>query len=100
MKVPRKLLNQYVEVEWLDPVQCTVSAHEMIKGRAQLGVWHERGVLIDITDGILIVEHSHCKTTDDEKLHATWIPEELVSRIRIFTEVVAEAEGTGTLSNI
>ncbi len=100
MKVPRKLLGQYVEVEWLDPTQCTVAISEMIKGRGQLGIWRERGILIDMTDGILIIEHSHCKTTDDEKIHATWVPEELVSRIKIFAEVVAEAEGTGTLSNI
>lgn len=92
MKVPRRLVGQYVEVEWLDPVQHTVRVSEILKGRAQLGVWLERGVLIDITEGVLIIEHSHCRMSDDENIHATWVPEELVVRICAFREIADSGE--------
>lgn len=89
MKIPRKYLGQYVEIEWLDPFQDTydVIRGDFPKGRASLGRWKERGVLVDITDGVLVVQHSICKLGEQESWHATHTVEDLVTSIKALQEV-------------
>lgn len=93
MKVPRKFLGQYVEVEWVDPFQDTydVIRGDFPKGRDSLGKWKERGVLVDITEGVLIIQHSVCKLAEQESWHVTHTVEDLVTSIRALQEVPEES---------
>lgn len=89
MKVSRKLIGSHVEVLWKDPNSETV---DVVDGRfpcgnAALARWKERGVLIDITDGVLTIQHSVCEATNAyPRYHCTWVPEELVLMIDVFVK--------------
>ena len=87
MKVSKKLVGRFVNVEWEDPKLETFHGAP-VKGRAALAIWHERGVLIDVTEGVIIVEHSRCSMDNDLKRMCTWIPESLIRKLTIFKEEV------------
>ena len=88
MKVSRRLVGRMVEVTWRDPGASRVpktSPHA--KGKAALATWLDRGILDDLTDGVLRIVHSdgfsQGDTTADE-IFATWVPEDLVESITAF----------------
>ena len=90
MKVTKAYLHKEVRITWLDPI----SNHEKLvnlsdpvrKGRAALAKWIERGIIDDITDGVIRVVQSQSfspgEETPDEAIIG-WIPEELIEEIEI-----------------
>ncbi len=84
MKIQKKYLGQYVEIKWRDPIQDTICIKELPTGHNALATWTERGILSNLDEGVVIIEHSHNFTRDEEKVHCTWVPEDLIFSIRIF----------------
>lgn len=83
MKIPRSLLGKLVEIQWQDPCFTSRPIKESPVGRASLATWLERGVIIDITDGVIKVEHSretHAESTNPEgdEHSYTPVPEALI----------------------
>lgn len=95
MKVGRSYVGKYVQVQWMDPCFNKVSILESPVGRAALATWIERGVVVDITDGIVKIEHSlaaHAgKPVTEPDEHAyTPIPEALIESIVVYEPVKYE----------
>ena len=94
MRVGKEYLNKYVEVSWRDPNEARVSANArdysvLPKGRAALATWQERGVVTDLTEGVLRIEHSramHAPGIDgqSDEFVFTFVPEELVEAISVY----------------
>jgi hypothetical protein len=94
MKIPRKLIGRYVEITWMDPTSQRKHIHESPVGRATLGTWKERGVIVDITetDGVTVVKIEHsvsCGPGDtfekaDEHYYSP-IPEPLIESCATYT---------------
>ena len=94
MRVSKEYLGKYVEVSWRDPNEARCSANPrdytaLPKGRAALATWLERGVITDLTEGVLRVEHSraaHAPGIDgqSDEFVFTFVPEELVEAITVF----------------
>jgi hypothetical protein len=88
MKITKALIGKYVELQWMDPCFNRVHIAESPVGRAALATWVERGVIVDITDGIVKVEHSKAahagKAVSDADEHAyTPIPEALIETLMV-----------------
>lgn len=94
MKIGRQYLNKYVEMVWRDPGEARITVSEGVenpKGRGCLATWHERGILQDITDGIVRIEHSHATGAPllrqaDESV-CTYVPEDLIESLTVFEPV-------------
>lgn len=87
MRINKKFIGQFVEVSWKDPSSDTVDVIEgqFPRGNSALAGWKERGVLIDLTDGVLTIQHSVCEIPNGwPRYHCTWVPEELVIAIDPF----------------
>ena len=94
MKIGRNYLGKYVEMVWRDPGEARISVSEFgdsPKGKGCLATWKERGILLDITDGIVKIEHSHATGAPllrqvDESV-CTFVPEDLVESLVVFEPV-------------
>ena len=94
MRIPRNLLGRLVELTWRDPVggvrhECHLPDRaDLPRGRAALATWTERGVIDDITEGVIRLIQSEAvgpgKLAPDE-FGCQWIPEDLVESIRAAT---------------
>ena len=59
MRLPRSVIGQYVELVWRDPGMLgRILLEKAPKGLDGLATWTERGVIDDITDGIVRLIHS------------------------------------------
>lgn len=99
MKVGRQYVGKYVEFVWRDPTAATAktavgSLEGLEKGRSALAIWKERGVIIDLTEGVVVLEHSYgidppigVKEYDEHT--CTWVPEELIESITIYVPEVS-----------
>ncbi len=98
MRVGRHYLGKYVEVVWMDPNYDRVDADKILKGRAALATWKERGVIYDITDGIVLVAHSEAVNSGStalDEIARTAIHEALIERITVYVpEAPAPPEPT------
>lgn len=96
MKVGRSYIGKNVELVWVDPVsgssEVRRDSHERLPvGLKALGRWFERGVIIDLTDGVVCIQHSFGQTSEadgDDTHTCTWVPEELVQNITIYVPEV------------
>ena len=94
MRVTKEYMGKYVELSWRDPNEARVSANPrdytaLPRGRAALATWVERGVITDITEGVVRIEHSraiHAGGVDSQsdEFVFTFVPEELVDTITVF----------------
>ena len=96
MNISKRYLGKYVELQWADPCFNKIGISESPRGRAALATWIERGVIVDITDGVVKIEHSvaaHAgKPVTDPDEHAyTPIPESLIESITVFVPERSEA---------
>ena len=94
MRVTKEYMGKYVELSWRDPNEARVSANPrdytaLPRGRAALATWVERGVITDITEGVVRIEHSramHAGGVDSQadEFVFTFVPEELVEAISVY----------------
>lgn len=102
MKISRQLLGKLVELTWKDPCEDRVKCHlpnleDLPKGRAALATWKERGVIDDITDGVvrLVQSEGHEPGAGKpDEFKCQWICEELIEAVRV-AEFQAVESGTG-----
>ena len=88
MKLPKHMLGRMVELTWRDPGEARVSVGitevgSLPRGRQALATWRERGIVTDITDGVVRIEHSMAQPApalpNQTTEHVfTFIPEELI----------------------
>ena len=83
-----------MELVWRDPgdARNTLSDPNFrARGRGCLAAWKERGVLLDVTDGVATVEHSHAvgapllKQCDEECV--VYIVEDLIESYVVYEPV-------------
>ena len=101
MKVSKALVGKFVEVVWRDPCNAHIKSHtrdhsDVPKGRAILATQRERGVVGDVTEGVVRIEHtlgsdSPLVPDPNDDLSVTWVPEENIESITVFEPV---KEGT------
>jgi hypothetical protein len=101
VKVGKHYLGKYVEVIWRDPgdARFSISPDEMApipRGRGCLATWKERGIIADITDGVLSIVHSEALPApllpgQCREYVCTYVPEELVERIIVKEDAKEEA---------
>lgn len=93
MKVGRQYLGKFVEITWRDPGTAHVKARrreEALKGVEALALWRERGVVDDVTEGIVRLVHSegynakHVDGVDEIEFYCTWVPEGLIEAITLY----------------
>ena len=92
MKVGRQYIGKYVEIIWRDPIggRHEVEASELPRGRTALAVWRERGVIDDVTEGVVRLIQSDNEGSPigvKKEVEAGWVPEELIDRIEIYERV-------------
>ena len=98
MKVGRQYIGKHVEILWRDPGSGHAKGRkreEIPRGLPALASWVERGVIDDITDGVIRVVHSegrqaqHVEGVDDLEMSCTWVPDDLVDTITVYEPVKA-----------
>lgn len=100
MRIGQKYVGKMVEVQWMDPMFQRIEVRDSPVGRASLATWRERGIVIDVSDGVVKIEHSSAchaaGSIDSPEEHAfTPIPEVLIERIKVFEPVSDEKEPPG-----
>ena len=98
VKLRRDHVGKLVELVWRDPCAAHVKSHardrsDIPRGLSVLATQRERGVIDDITDGVVRIVHT--EGTDSPMvpdpsvdLYVTWVPESLIETITIFAPVV------------
>ena len=100
MKISRAFLGKFCEVVWRDPCSCHVKSHtkdlsDIPKGRIVLATQRERGVIDDVTDGVVRIVHtigtdSPLVPDPSTDLYVTWVDEALIESITVYAPVAAE----------
>lgn len=87
MKITKHYIGKEVRITWLDPCSQRVSLENAMKGKAALAKWVERGIVDDLTDGVVRLVQSQAfsglsAVEPDEGIFG-WIPEDLIEKIEI-----------------
>ena len=90
MKITKHFIGKEVRITWLDPCSQRVSLETAKKGKAALARWIERGVIDDVTDGVVRLIQSHAysagESAPDEAIIG-WVPEDLIEACEIMAPV-------------
>ena len=101
MKVSRSFIGKYVEVKWRDPGTSHTKGRkreDIPRGIEALASWAERGVIDDLTEGVVRIVHSegrapqHIDGVDELELSCTWVPEDLIEGIIVYEPVKSSEE--------
>lgn len=90
MRVGRQYLGQMVEIRWSDPNGDRVQKHNLLTGQVALAKWKERGVIDDITDGVVrLMQSEAAKPGADQadEYIVSYVPEALITEIVVFQPV-------------
>ncbi len=103
MKLTKAYLGKMVEIVWRDPGTGHTKTRladrsDAARGMAAMATWRERGVIDDLTDGIVRIVHSegedpvYIVEDRDLELSCTWVHEALIERIVVYEPVARTAE--------
>lgn len=102
MRVGRSYLGKIVEVTWRDPTGTSrrVKLSKAPRGMAALSSWKERGVIDDITDGVIRIVHSSGEDPPGDpdpepEIFCTWVPEALIETIQVLEAAKTAGEEAG-----
>ncbi len=91
MKIGKQYIGRMVEFQWMDPNFGKGELHTLLRGRAALATWVERGVIVDITDGVVLIAHSEASSagkqpppSGTDELARTAVPEVLIEKLTLF----------------
>lgn len=97
MKITKAHLGRLAEVVWRDPCSAHVKSHlsdfsDVPAGLSVLATQRERGVIDNVTDGVIRIVHtigtdSPVVPDPSTDLYVTWVPEALVESITIYAPV-------------
>ena len=102
MKISRQYVGKLVEIVWMDPTFTRIEFRDMRKGRAALSTWREYGVILDVTDGVVLVGHSAASMAgsnpeDTDEIAYTPVPEAIIEKITVYEPAPAfRSEGAST----
>ena len=90
MKIPKSYVGKEARITWRDPAGKRLDWHEAKVGQAALAKWVERGLIDDVTEGVVRIVQSEAyssgEDTPDEGLFG-WIPEELIDKCELMEPV-------------
>ena len=81
MKITRHHIGKECRVTWVDPCSQRVSLENAKKGLAALAKWIERGVIDDVTEGVVRLIQSYAYSAGEKEPDEAiigWIPEDLI----------------------
>lgn len=94
MKVGRQYIGKLVEMTWRDPGEARLTLTDPSydpKGRGCLASWRERGFILDVTEGVVKIEHSRAvgapMLRQPDESTCSFVPEELVESITVYEPV-------------
>ena len=92
MRVGRHYIGKLVEVVWADPTFTRIEYRDMRKGRVALSTWREYGIVLDVTDGVVLIGHSAaCMAGSSldvtDEIAYTPVPESIIERITVYEPV-------------
>lgn len=87
MKIPKSYIGKEVRLTWRDPITSErMDLSKAPKGLAALATWRERGVIDDITEGVVRFVQSEAyspgKNEPDEAIIG-WVVEDLITDCQI-----------------
>lgn len=95
MKITKHYLNKEVRLTWLDPCSDRMKLQDAKRGRAALAKWIERGIIDDVTEGVVRFVQSHAfspgEMYPDEGIIG-FVPEDLIEACEIM-EPTTKKEG-------
>ena len=97
MKLSKALLGKEVRVTWKDPRSARVKSvypdthRDILRGRQTLATWTERGMVEDITEGVLHLQQGIAidpplETDQSHEIVYSIIPEELIESVVVLIE--------------
>ena len=99
MKVARTYVGQEVRLTWADPSfqhWSSAASGPPPKGRAALSKQVERGLIDDVSEGVVRIVHTettHPGETQPGAWSMTWVPEESVTEIVVLVPQAKPVEG-------
>jgi len=90
LKITRHHIGKEVRVTWVDPCSQRVALETAKKGKAALAKWIERGVIDDVSDGVVRLIQSQAFSAGDaqpDEAIIGWIPEDLIETCEIMAPV-------------
>ncbi len=94
MKITKHHIGKEVRITWRDPISSVerVEPEKALRGTAALATWVERGVVDDVTEGVVRFRMSEC-FENGKITEATYgyVPEDLIESCEIM--MVNQTEG-------
>lgn len=102
MRIPKQLLGKMVVLHWLDPTSRTEEiktrdASDLPRGEKGLTKRIERGLLDDLTDGVVRIRHWESLgewNNEPDEIYATWVQEDLIRDLVVYEPVPPRPVGT------
>ena len=99
MKISKQLVGKMVELVWRDPKFDRVKLAGIRRGLSALAIWHERGVVGDISEDVVRIDHSIGWDPGDpapDEVTCTWIHEALIESLTVYDKQESpRPEGVG-----
>ena len=97
MKLNKSLIGKEVRITWKDPRSVRLRSRfpdthrDILRGRQSLATWVERGLVEDITDGVLHLQQGMAidppgESDQEHEIVYSVVPEELIELIVVLTE--------------
>ena len=97
MKLNKSLIGKEVRIIWRDPRSAKLKSmfpethRDIPRGRQTLATWTERGLVEDITEGVLHLQQGIAvdpafETDQTHEIIYSIVPEELIESITVLTE--------------
>lgn len=90
MKITKHYIGKEVRITWLDPYSERTALHSAKRGKAALAKWTERGVIDDVTEGVVrFIESQAFSPGDSEADEAVmgWVPEDLIETCEVMEPI-------------
>lgn len=89
MKIPKHYIGKEVRLTWLDPYSSErMKLADAPRGRLALARWIERGVIHDLTEGVVMFIQSQAYSPGEDRPDEGilgYIPEELIEECEVMT---------------
>lgn len=94
MKITKHYIGKECRVTWVDPCSQRVTLETAKRGKAALAKWIERGIIDDVSDGVVRLIQSQAFSAGDREPDEAiigWIPEDLIETCELMEPVKESA---------